>query len=385
MQLKQKGSSAQVGAFEQLKVSLIWTSAVDLDLMAFYKTKTGQVGGVYSDNYAGGSLGNLNSFPFMQLSGDEGVGAKGGDNREEMRIINLDQIEDLYICAINFTDASQGSNKVFADYDARVEVATDRGDTHVVSLDSRTPGPVAVLCKFKSGFMGAELVNDSSVMPFNQFQSAVPGASGLRLSSKVTLAQKGDSHVLKSKGEGEIIINLNWNQKTQKGGLLKSLLATSVDLDLGCFFELKDGSKSVIDGIQFSNNRAKQGSLTSPPYIYHLGDDRTGGVAEGEFIKVNMAKLQEIRRMTIYAFIYEGAPSWKETDAVITVKVPGQPTIEVRMGMQTDPRNFCAIAGIEFSPDGRDIKVTKLVSFHTGHDDCDRTYRWGMKWQAGSK
>ncbi|MCL0058843.1 stress response protein, partial [Dehalococcoidia bacterium] len=102
MQLKQKGSSAQIGAFKQLKVALIWTSAVDLDLMAFYKTKTGQTGGVYSDNYAGGSLGDLNSFPFIQLSGAEGVGATGGDNREEMHICNLDQVEELCICALNF-------------------------------------------------------------------------------------------------------------------------------------------------------------------------------------------------------------------------------------------------------------------------------------------
>ena len=35
MDLKQKGENAQIGAFKQLKVSLIWTSAVDLDLMAF--------------------------------------------------------------------------------------------------------------------------------------------------------------------------------------------------------------------------------------------------------------------------------------------------------------------------------------------------------------
>lgn len=385
MQLKQKGSSAQIGAFKQLKVALIWTSAVDLDLMAFYKTKTGQTGGVYSDNYAGGSLGDLNTFPFIQLSGDEGVGATGGDNREEMRICNLDQVEELCICALNFTDASQGSNKVFADYDARVEVETDRGDIHVVSLDSRTPGTVAVLCKFKSDFMGTELVNDSSVMSFNQFQSTIPGASALKLASKVTLKQKGDSHVLKSKGAGEIIINLNWNQRPSKGGLFKSLLTAAIDLDLGCFYELRGGQKSVIDGLQFSDNPALQGSLTAQPYIYHLGDDRTGSLAEGEFIKVNMSKLQEIRRMTVYAFIYKGAPSWKETDAVVTVKTPGQPTIEVRMGEQTDRRNFCAIAGIEFSPDGRDIKVTRLVSFHAGHSDCDTTYGWGMQWRAGSK
>jgi tellurite resistance protein TerA len=86
MELKQKGSDAKIGAFKQLKVSLIWTSAVDLDLMAFYKTKDRHTGGVYSDNYAGGSLGDLNQFPFIQLSGDEGVGAVGGENQEDVRI-----------------------------------------------------------------------------------------------------------------------------------------------------------------------------------------------------------------------------------------------------------------------------------------------------------
>ena len=95
MELKQKGTSAQLGAFNQLKVSLVWTSAVDLDLMAFYKTRDGRIGGVYSDNYNGGTLGELNAFPFMELSGDEGVGAKGGDNREELRITKLDDIEEL--------------------------------------------------------------------------------------------------------------------------------------------------------------------------------------------------------------------------------------------------------------------------------------------------
>lgn len=128
MELKQKGTNAALGAFKQLKVSLIWTSAVDLDLMAFYKTKDGKTGGVYSDNYAGGSFGDLNQFPFIQLSGDEGVGAVGGDNQEDLRIAKLDDFEELNIVAVNFTDASSDTNKVFADYDARVEVTTDRGD-----------------------------------------------------------------------------------------------------------------------------------------------------------------------------------------------------------------------------------------------------------------
>lgn len=140
MELKQKGANAAIGAFKHLKVSLIWTSPVDLDLMAFYKTKDGKVGGVYSDNYADGSFGSLNQFPFIQLSGDEGVGAVGGDNREELRIIKLDDFEELHIVAVNFTDALSGSNKVFAEYDAQVEVVTDQGEKHTVVLDSRQQG-----------------------------------------------------------------------------------------------------------------------------------------------------------------------------------------------------------------------------------------------------
>ena len=191
MELKQKGESAAIGDFNQLTVSLIWTSAVDLDLMAFYKTKDGRTEGVYSDNYSGGNMGTLNSFPFMQLSGEAGVGATGGDNREEMQISKLDDIEELHVVAVNFTDASSGgANKVFADYDARVEVQTDRGENHVIKLDSHNPGSVAVLCKFTSSFMGAQLANDSSVMNFDSFKSTVPGASSLKLMSKVTLKCK---------------------------------------------------------------------------------------------------------------------------------------------------------------------------------------------------
>lgn len=390
MDLVKKGASAQLGSFSQLMVTLSWTSAVDLDLMAFYKTKSGQVGGIYSDNYSGGSMGNLNAFPFMQLSGDAGVGATGGDNREEMRILKLDDIEELYICALNFTDASQGNNNSFVSYDAKVEVVTDKGERHTTSLDSNARGTVATICKFTSGFMGMQLVNDSSVMDFNTFKNTVPGASAITLSSKITLKKKGDSHMLVSKGTGEIVINLNWNQTTDKSGsgLFGGIFGGSssgIDLDLGCFYELWNGKKSVIDGIQFAHDSSLQGSLTAPPYLYHLGDDRTGSNDAGEFIKVSGRNLDKIKRMTLYCFIYEGVTQWDKTDAVIRVQVPNQPVIEVEMGRQTDSKTFCAIAGLDFERGGKNIKITKHVTFHKGHSDCDRAYRWGLSWEAGSK
>ncbi|MFH1464301.1 MAG: stress response protein [Pseudomonadota bacterium] len=392
MELKQKGASANLGSFKQLKVSLIWTSAVDLDLMAFYKTKDGRVGGVYSDNYAGGSMGDLNAFPWAQLSGDAGVGAKGGDNEEVLLVSKLDDFEELFICALNFTDASAGTNKVFADYDARVEVVTDRGEKHVIKLDSRQQGSVAVIAKFSAGFLGAQILNDSSVLTFDQFKSTVPGAGALQLASKVTLAQKGDSIAIKPKVSGgahgnEVLINLNWNTGApKKKGFLSSLMGgggEQIDLDLGVFFEMWEGPKSCIQPLGRKNPDGTFGSFNYPPWILHLGDDRSGAWSEGENIKINLAQWQQLKRVLIYTYIYEGAPRWDVTDAVVTVKAPGSPVIEVRMGDQKDARRLCAIAMLE-NVDGQ-IKVTKEVRFFGDQEECDHHYGWGMRWTVGSK
>ena len=87
--------------------------------------------------------------------------------------------------------------------------------------------------------------------------------------------------------------------------------------------------------------------------------------------------------MLIFTYIYEGVPNWASTDAVITLKVPGEPVIEVLMGSENDSRGFCAIALLEFN--NNDIKVSRLITFHNGHSECDRTYQWGLKWVAGTK
>ncbi|MFT5432355.1 MAG: tellurite resistance protein TerA [Myxococcota bacterium] len=392
MELKQKGANAVIGAFKQLKVSLIWTSAVDLDLMAFYKTKDGRTGGVYSENYAGGSHGNLNAFPFVQLSGDEGVGATGGDNREDLLIAKLDDFEELYICALNFTSASANQNTPFSGYDARVDVTTDKGESHTVRLDSSNPGSVAVIAKFTSGFLGQDLVNDSKVMDFDAFKAELPGAGELVLSSKITLKQKNDSLVLKPKTQsGAVVINLNWNTgkaEEQKKGFFKKMFtapASEVDLDLGCFFVLNGPDGEMKSSIQPLNSGfLKQGSFDQPPYIYHEGDDRTGAAAAGENLRINLAHRQKLERVLIYTYIYEGVPNWSKTDGVVTVQVPGQPTVEVRMGEQTDTKRLCAICMLEFQPDGG-IKVTKCVTFHADQEQADNAYGWGMRWSVGSK
>jgi len=97
--LNQKGQEAFLDA-KQLMIKLKWISSVDLDLLAFYKTKDGCVGGVYSDNYAGGSRGDLNNSPFIQL----GNNSTNEKNEKILHIIKFDDMAELYIYALNFKD-----------------------------------------------------------------------------------------------------------------------------------------------------------------------------------------------------------------------------------------------------------------------------------------
>jgi tellurite resistance protein TerA len=201
--------------------------------------------------------------------------------------------------------------------------------------------------------------------------------------SKITLDKLGDKHSINlSKNSGEIVINLNWTQQLQKGG---------IDLDLGVFYELRNGSRHVIDGLQFSqgrggprNRRTNQGCYTQQPWIWHSGDDRSGSISEGENIFINPQGISDLKRIIVYCFIYQGVARWIETNAVVTVKVPGNPDIVIEMGKQNDSRTTCAIAEIDFEGSNL-MTVKKLITFHNGHRDCDIAYDWKMTWGRGNK
>lgn len=208
----------------------------------------------------------------------------------------------------------------------------------------------------------------------------------------ILLEKTGDKHRinLEKRGTnliGEIVINLDWS----KGGFMKKMLGKVIDLDLGCFYELCDGSKMLIDGLQFSHGRGgnrhqvtRQGCYDQKPFIWHQGDDRGGGSTSGEIILVNPKGVNDIKRIIVYTFIFEGATKWADTNAVVKVKVPGNEDVIVEMGKQMSTKRFCAIAELTFGGDNS-ITVKKLVSFHDSHSDCDHHYGWGFNYKPGSK
>jgi len=207
-----------------------------------------------------------------------------------------------------------------------------------------------------------------------------PPAPSINL-TKIELKKKGDVINLTkpSGGLGEILVNLNWNQQQAKSGGLFSRKTGGIDLDLACLYELKDGRKGVIQALGESF-----GSFDRPPYVALDGDDRTGSVKTGENIRINGKKVSEIKRLLVFAFIYEGVANWSQADGVVTLKQPSGPDIIVNLDEHDNRRRMCAIAMIRNVND-ETFSIERLVQYYAGHQEIDKAHGWGLRWVAGSK
>ena len=242
--------------------------------------------------------------------------------------------------------------------------------------------------------------------------AVAPAAPRVSL-SKVTLEKRGDKVSLDKRGSagfGRIHVNLNWNRSSmapapapvtapEKTGLLGRLSGAvsgamggamagrkrsgGIDLDLGCMFELTDGRKGLVQALGNA-----WGDYEGPPYMKLDADDRTGASSTGENLYINGDQFAQIRRAIIFTFIYEGVPNWSATDGVVTIAVPNQAPIEVRLdggGSQM----MCAIAMIENQ--GGQLQVTKMVEYFeqqgktSAHEMMDRRFNFGLRWKTGSK
>jgi tellurite resistance protein TerA len=211
-----------------------------------------------------------------------------------------------------------------------------------------------------------------------------PGRPAVSL-TKVTLTKSSPSVSL-TKQVGRLRVNLNWDAQPaapKQGGFLKKLASigagTGIDLDLGCLYELTDGRKGVVQALGNAF-----GSFEGPPYIVLDGDDRSGTNAGGEDMYINLAKASEIRRVLVFASIYEGVSSFDQANGVVTLSPASGPPIEVRLDEQAGGSRMCAIALIESS--GGELSIRREVQYIKGAQSAlDQAYGWGMNWARGRK
>lgn len=248
-------------------------------------------------------------------------------------------------------------------------------------------------------FGGTEAESAPAAAPAPAPAPAAPAPKKVSL-SKITLEKRGDKVSLEktgSRGFGRIRVNLNWNQaalpvaEPQKTGFLNKLMGGGaqrrpgggIDLDLGCMFQMADGTPGCVQALGNS-----WGNFNQPPFVHLEGDDRSGTNADGENVFINGDQFNQIKRILIFTFIYDGAPNWAVTNGVVTIEAPGQAPVEVRLDNGTNA-SMCAIAMIENN--GGNLQITKIVEYFeqtirkSTHELMNDRFSFGLRFKAGSK
>ncbi|MEU9917083.1 TerD family protein [Streptomyces sp. NPDC051001] len=217
-----------------------------------------------------------------------------------------------------------------------------------------------------------------------------PPVQPVRL-TKVTLTKASPSVSLTKQGgtSGAMRVNLNWEVRKQFSGWASKLgrpVAThnDLDLDLCALYELTDGSKGVVQALGNAF-----GALHQPPFIHLDGDDRTGAVASGENLTVNLDHKQAFRRVLVFVTIYQGARSFADLHATVTLQPQFGAAIDFSLDECTVPSTVCALALITNT--GSDLVVQREARYLvpergvSPQRTVDYAYGWGMNWTPGRK
>ncbi|WP_327407384.1 TerD domain-containing protein [Streptomyces sp. NBC_01288] len=217
-----------------------------------------------------------------------------------------------------------------------------------------------------------------------------PSAAPVRL-SKVTLTKAAPSVSLTKQGgtSGAMRVNLNWEVRKQFSGWGNKrgravAMHADLDLDLCALYELADGRKGVVQALGNA-----YGSLQRPPYIHLDGDDRTGASTSGENLTVNLDHIKDFRRILVFVTIYEGARSFADLHATVTLQPQHGAAIDFSLDECTVPSTVCALALITNT--GGDLVVQREVRYLvpdrgvSPQRTVDRVYGWGMNWTPGRK
>jgi tellurite resistance protein TerA len=174
-------------------------------------------------------------------------------------------------------------------------------------------------------------------------------------------------------------VNLNWNARPPERGFFRT--QTQLDLDLGCLYEFADGTKGVVQAL---GNAFTARNRAGRQLISLDGDDRSGSVAAGENLSVDLSDVSQLNRILVFALIYEGAANWAAAQGVATLYPVGAAPIEVLLDDPRDGARICAIAMI--SNQGGEVVVRREVNYINGAQRAlDEAYGWGMNWTPGRK
>lgn len=217
------------------------------------------------------------------------------------------------------------------------------------------------------------------------------GAAGYRPGDEehieCTLSGFGETLIVQKPEQGfeDIVIGASWDNieveqaKGLFGKFFKKVTRQGVDIDLGCLYELQDGSRGCLQA--FGD---MYGNYDNAPYIHLSGDERTGDKeGDDEGMHINGTQWSQIKRLVVYVYIYSGDFNWETIRPQVTIRIPSEQPLVITPAIKKTDLPICAVASIENEREA--IKFTNFGEYFPGHAELDRAYGFGLSWDDGRK
>ncbi|RMI45194.1 Tellurium resistance [Streptomyces triticirhizae] len=152
----------------------------------------------------------------------------------------------------------------------------------------------------------------------------------------------------------------------------------NMDFDLACMYELADGSRGVVQTLG-----GLHGDFSEAPFIKLSGDDRFG-TGSGEHLYINLDNKDQFKRLLIFVYIYDGAPTFDRADVVVTLATPDGKNVEIGCTDPPPQARSCAVALIE-EEKGQLVARREVRYVYGFQSEIDRLYGWGLSWGRARK
>ena len=150
----------------------------------------------------------------------------------------------------------------------------------------------------------------------------------------------------------------------------------SFELELGCYYELADPDAGRSGVIQLWDD---SGKLDRKPFIQldaMVMDGKTGR----QKLSISGKHLRQIRQITLYAYIPDGAPNWSGASLALTVRRDNAMPVSLTLD---EGQDGCAIVGLmTLAVTEQELGFTHHAHFAPRHPDLDAKFGWGLPWRA---
>jgi tellurite resistance protein TerA len=166
---------------------------------------------------------------------------------------------------------------------------------------------------------------------------------------------------------GAVSARLTWT--SQCGGI--DGRPRPLELALGCLYELQDGRRGAVQAWDYN------GQFDTPPFT-QLSPVESGGV-DSQKLRINGGQWPRIKRLALYAFIPDGAPSWRSASVSLEISATNREQVLLEPDRGVEGLGMLALVLLENRHD--DVSFVPLGRFLPGHHELDRELGWGLAWR----